>query len=519
MKTLSLISLLVALIFQIPSNAQDGSLDPEFGTNGKVITAIGNFDDEARAIALQADGKIVVAGHSLQGNYYDFATVRYLRDGKLDPGFGNGGFVLTDLGDNIDKATAIAIQTDGKILLAGHSYQDSRDVVAVVRYHADGQLDNSFNQTGKLLIPVSTTGSYCTAIALQSDGKIVLTGGTQNNGQFDLLVIRINTNGTLDSGFDTDGIRIYPVTSFLSDFANTMLIQPDQKIVVAGYTNGGNNADMLLVRFLPDGQLDLGFGSNGKVQQAITGTHSETASSIVQQPDGKLVVAGNTTNTFFDDVLVRFHSDGTLDNTFGNNGISVTDHGIQSDFGFPVSMALQSDGRLVTAGYRTSGNQLYFSVVRYRSDGTLDFGFGSDGRVTTEFEEGKDQSAYALAIQPDGKIIAAGGSYKDQNRIALARYNAGNTVSTGKPIPVSDGLKVYPNPCPANGTLTVQHPNLKEAATIEIITWNGTSIGAYKTQRGSSQSTIQVPNLVPGVYMVRTTHSNNPHSSTLLTIQ
>lgn len=417
----TLLQTLFFLLFVIPASAQDGSLDLSFSSDGRVTTPIGTFDDEARAIILQSDGKILVAGHSYGIADYDFAVVRYNSDGTLDNTFGTSGIVTTPIGSGDDKARSIALQSDGKIVVAGYSYTGSADAIALARYNTDGTLDNTFDGNGILTAAEGVYSEYAQGVAIQSDGKIVVAGGINNVGGLDVRLMRFNINGSLDNTFDSDGMVQTVVTANYSDYANAVKIQSDGKIVVAGYANSGFEANFMLLRYNTDGSLDNTFDTDGIIADQIFGTFNEYANALAIQDDGKLLVTGNTNNSNYDFVTLRYNSNGTLDNTFDNDGVAVVDWGTLTDMGQAAAILVQSDGDIVVAGLRDISPNLYFAVAKYNGDGSLDNTFDSDGLVTTDF--GGSCQGLATTIQPDGKILVAGGNYSTQNTIAIARYN------------------------------------------------------------------------------------------------
>ncbi len=277
-----------------PPTPPSGSLDTSFDGDGKVTTPIGSGDDVANAIAIQGDGKIVVAGYSSNGTNLDFTIVRYNTDGLLDTSFGSGGKVTTDFG-NDDAAYAMAIQGDGKIVVAGYSSNGTNLDFTIVRYNTDGSLDTSFDGDGKVTTDIGI-GSYdfANTIAIQGDGKIVVAGYSSNGSNNDFAIVRYNTDGSLDTSFGSDGKVTTPIGSG-DDEAYAIAIQGDGKIVVAGYSSNGSNNDFAIVRYNADGSLDTSFGTGGKVTTDFGGDDA-AAYAIAIQGDGKIVVAGYSWN-------------------------------------------------------------------------------------------------------------------------------------------------------------------------------------------------------------------------------
>jgi uncharacterized delta-60 repeat protein len=401
-----------------------GALDTSFGSGGTVTTSIGSGYDVASALALQPDGKLVVAGNTYNGSNTDFALARYDASGALDTSFGTGGKVTTPIGSADDKAKALVLQPDGKLVVAGSSYVSNNDF-ALARYNANGTLDTSFGTGGTVTTPISGP-SAVSALVLQPDGKLVVAGSSYS-GNYNFALARYNANGTLDTSFGTGGKVTTPVGSAAA-IAFALALQPDGKLVAAGYGWDGTKYDFALVRYNADGTLDNTFGPGGKVLTAI-GSSTEEAKALVLQPDGKLVAFGESYNNGNDDfALVRYNANGTPDASFGAGGKVLTPVGNAYDYA--SALALLPDGKLVAGGYSTVLGWYNFSLVRYDADGTPDSGFGSGGKITTAVGPG-NAVLLALALQPDGKLVAAGNSNNGTDAdFALVRYQGATLAVT-----------------------------------------------------------------------------------------
>lgn len=403
----------------------NGSLDPDFGSGGISIIDFSGWIEEANAMALQPDGKIVVAGSNLSSSSQrNFALARYLSNGSLDPSFDSDGKVTTDFGGGYDQANALVIQPDGKIVAAG----SNDDRFALVRYKQNGGLDATFSGDGKVSTNFTTGWDSANGVVLQSNGKIVAVGA--NSITFALA--RYTRSGTLDSTFDGDGKLTTPIGN-RRDSGRAMVLQPDGKIVVAGYSNTSclescAGDDFAVIRYNSNGSLNLSFSGDGKVTTHIGGDR-DRANAIALQADGKIVVAGNDGSSVSDTpagqfTLIRYRSNGSLDPTFDTDGKVVTQMG---QWSFANAIAIQPDNKIVVAGEAAIAGEGYnsgFALARYRSNGSLDPGFGNGGKVTTDFNNDYLDSAYAMAIQADGKIVLVGYTYTDDQdyNFALARY-------------------------------------------------------------------------------------------------
>lgn len=401
-------------------NSTTGSLDPTFDTDGKVTTMVGQGGG-AYSTVIQPDGYIVAAGYANNGANNDFAVARYNPDGSLDPTFGTGGVAITDVAGGDDQANAAAIQSDGKIVLAGNANTGLNSDFAVVRYNADGSLDTTFGTGGKVTTAVGTGSDAAFAVAIQPDGRIVAAGRNTNNSSSDFTLVRYNADGSLDMSFGTGGIVLTPIGP-IGDLIASVAILPDGRIVAAG----SNDGDFALARYNADGTLDTSFDTDGIVTTDILGG-ADSAGSVAIQPDGRIVAAGSAYNgSTYEYALVRYNTDGSLDTSFDGDGKVTTV--VTGTFDNAVAVALAPDGKIVAAGNSKLGDHVHNSVVRYNPNGSLDPSFDADGKVLTPI--GTDDFAYSVAIQPDGRFVAAGASFDNSvSGFALARYGGSCDVT------------------------------------------------------------------------------------------
>ncbi len=343
--------------FMLLRHLRDGGLDPSFGSGGRVSTAFSNGarSDEAQAVAVQPDGKILVAGTSDQGaTGYDFAVARYNADGTLDAGFGSNGRVTTSFGPGADKAYALLLQPDGKIVLAGDSSQGANGSdFALARYNADGSLDASFGNGGKVLTAVGSDGARETVygLALQTVGgaaRIVAVGG-----EGDFIASGYLADGTLDASFGTGGI-VRSLFGSVTGAARGVVVTPANQLVLAGH----RDHDFAAVRLLPNGSLDPAFGNAGRVIVAVSLDNWDEATALVRQTDGRLLLGGwvyTGNSSSADTVLVRLNADGSRDTDFSPNAIRITAvaAGTKTDAG--RALALQPDERVPTVRVLQAG--------------------------------------------------------------------------------------------------------------------------------------------------------------------
>jgi uncharacterized delta-60 repeat protein len=407
---------MLVLCATFTTHAAPGNLDTTFGLGtGKVITAMGAGEDTARALAVQHDGKIVVAGTCHNGSDNDFCLARYNANGVLDATFGSGGKVITDVGTFQDNAYAIAVQPDGKIVVAGYCYIITYDF-CLARYSANGVLDATFGIDGLASPLITIRNDFVYALAIQPDGKLVVAGYCYQGGLgSDFCLARYTANGDLDTTFGSGGMAFTDLSTY-DDIAHSLVVQPDGKILVAGSCSDS----FCLARYNANGVLDATFGSSGTVIAFGGGSHGR---ALALRPDGKIVVAGECYAGGWDFCLVRFSADGALDTSFGSSGKVVTPMGSGDDY--IGGITLQPDGKIVVAGQCWNGTKNDVCLARYLPTGALDTSFNTTGKLISPIGS-NDNIATAVALQPDGKIVVAGYCSNSSNSdFCLARYEGG----------------------------------------------------------------------------------------------
>ena len=404
----------------------NGLLDEEFADGaGFVRTRITASEDRCQSVILQPDGKIVAAGWTTAGNR-NFAAIRYLDDGSLDTSFGVSGIARTPVGLGDDLAYVLQRQSDGKLLLGGTA-SNTNEQFAVIRYTSAGVLDTSFGSAGKALFTLPDREGAGTALAMQTDGKVLL-GGTASSGSIsDLALLRLSTSGALDATFNgtgrviTDLGQLPPIST-----ARVVEVQADGRILIAGGTLESDGFKMIVMRFFADGQPDASFGVQGRVILPF-GTESDLAYCMALQSDGRILVGGYTTQdgtAHF--ALARLLYNGALDPDFGAGGTVTTQLGtFESEM---YALALQSDGKIVAVGF--AWNTLAtpnrdFAIVRYLANGTLDTSFGTLGSgylIQATTAAASEDFATGVAIQGDGKIIVGGTRYPYRGSLLLCHH-------------------------------------------------------------------------------------------------
>jgi uncharacterized delta-60 repeat protein len=415
-------AVLLAMSGVLPASAAPGDLDGSFSGDGKVLTSFGQwFDDEA--VAVGAHGTIVVGG-TVDGR---MGVVRYLSDGRLDKTFsGDGKAAVGFKGDAVGND--MALMPGGKVVLAGGAgIGTPESAFAVARFRANGTADPSFSGDGRLTTAFPFGWAEAAGVAVQTDGKIVVVGSARSSGVWEQVAMaRYLPAGGLDPTFGVGGIVTTPVLDppvgmDRASYAEDVAVQPDGRIVVVGWVGPGEV--LFIARYLTDGRLDPTFGRGDGVKFS-GGTHRQ-GFALALQPDGRIVVAGHESEwnqplSQLDEyvMVARFLKDGRPDLAFGDRGlVRVAEDGVGQD------VAVAPDGTIVVAATFMSTDQTVggrFTVARLRSDGSLDDPFGGgDAIAWTTFVPGEWTDALGVAIQPDGRIVAAGWSGA---KIALARF-------------------------------------------------------------------------------------------------
>jgi uncharacterized delta-60 repeat protein len=412
----------------------DGSLDASFHGNGtEVIGAAFGFTE---GLFVEADNSVLIAGTGFGLPYGgNFTLVHLNADGSLDAGFANGGIVsyafsTDNFGRSASPLSSATLQPDGKIVAAGTAYQIQNIAFSptsghfvVARFNSNGSLDTSFGGAGHVTTDIGVLNS-AQAVTVQADGKLLVAGSAKDGLNSDLGLARYNPDGTMDANLGSAGTVRSRFLDSGNDAASAVVQQPDGKLVVVGTSTGGCGSQASLARYNPDGTLDASFGADGQVLTQFATQFAAT--STILQPDGKILVGGAwiqpTTSTFG---LVRFNPDGTLDTTFGTGGQVITGSNLFTILG----LSLQADGKIIgVGGDPSNGIEGHgFEVARFNPDGSLDTSFNGTGLVITYLDNTFSATAFSAAVQADGKIVVGGDSV---GTFALARYNPDGSLDT-----------------------------------------------------------------------------------------
>jgi uncharacterized delta-60 repeat protein len=407
--------------------AAPGDLDLTFGTAGRVGTNFStDLQDVCRSLAVQGDGKILMAGFSDSNSTdpIDFELARYTSTGALDVTFGSGGKVTTDLSNRSnDYAQCMAVQSDGKILVAGYAYSGDFSsyyyTSVLARYTETGALDTAFGTQGKVFGLISLP-SQARGLAIQADGKILMAGvkAASLDGPGNLALARCTAEGARDTGFGVNGTVI---TDFGSDDVGFRVkVLDGGKILVGGYSGAGLPGDrVVLARYTDAGELDLAFGTDGKVMTSMPVGQSDGFDMVVRS-DGSILVAGTTNNNSYysTGALLCYTAGGVLDSSFGTNGRVNVPIAMTTDC--LGSIAVQDDGKIFVAGVENGLSLKKFALVRYTAAGVLDASFGTGGKTTAPASN--NLSGCYIALQTDRKIVAAGTAGSFYHRFEMVRF-------------------------------------------------------------------------------------------------
>jgi uncharacterized delta-60 repeat protein len=526
--------------FYTPGFTQSLIIKTSFGNNGSVITNLGNDGATNNwATAFQADGKILLGGTGL---------LRIFANGDIDSSFGTNGFANIR-GSNSDVG-AVAIQADGKIL-AALNYGSSNGGLECIRFHSNGTIDSTYNGTGRASVSISGMSIYSRRIAIQQDGKLVIAGFTDSVYRNNIFIARLQTNGLPDNSFNSNGKKIIYLTAG-NNYASSVAFQSDGKLIVTGSAKNSDTSSSKLfaIRLFPDGASDMSFNNAGiyeyKSPTASGGEYGEIVSVL---PDNKILIAGGTNAKL---LVTKLQANGVIDNSFNSNGMVITQIG---EFNSPSEMHLLTAGKILVTGvtaYYLNPNSYDFAAYQFLDNGTPDVGFNgtgttylpmlenehcggsvvlNDGKIIlTGFRDslslihlarfnpngsvdnsfgnngikyllakGTDDEIESLVIQPDGKIVALGHKYNsqiDQRRVAIARYktNGGLDSSFGtNGIFFHPDISLSPNSIAeqADGKLVVTvskgdyYPNFLFSSGVFRLNTNGTIDNSFASASGN----------------------------------
>lgn len=401
---------------------ETGLLDSTFGTNGKVTTDFGGEDDSVAAVAEGSGGRIYAVGYATISGVKHLALARYLSDGTLDAVFGGDGLVTHDFGME-SEAMAVISDGEGRAIVAGHRYTSTTSDLVLLRYDASGVLDTSFDSDGIAILSVASSRVYAGALLQQANGLILVGGGVASSTAPSFLVARYATDGTLDTSFGSSGLAT-PVMSADEQRVKMLVIDSNGRIIAGGYGRVGPLGDFAIARFSAGGALDTSFGVSGKrlidFSDGFSTSDDSPSLLILDDEDGVLAVGSAFNSVTRQIAFAKLDESGALDASFGTAGRSltpVTRNG--STFSSDIRTAvLDSRDRLFVAGGTDFGSGTNFSATRFGEDYVLQTSFGNEGTATFTIASGGDVARAARLVS--GQVVLAGESSRGEAGLDFA---------------------------------------------------------------------------------------------------
>jgi uncharacterized delta-60 repeat protein len=519
-----IITVLMALCGSVTGQTT-GALDLTFNSTGKVIYNRDNMD-LYQDVKVQEDGKIVAVGTSYTPSWSAVIEVtRYLPSGAFDPSFGIGGHYNYSTGIETGANKCI-IKDDGKILICGYTTDYATYSLLILQLNANGTPDPTFGANGVVKTQTNSGEKNAFAMAIQDDGKILLAGYAVNNDYRNApIVLRFSAAGVLDASFGTNGVATVPVTESDNDFS-AIAVQSDGKIVAAGHiSNGLSWFSLLVARFNSNGNLDAGYGTGGVINLNL-GNVDDEFYDVQLTANDEAILTGFTVSQSdlkYHLLLMKFDNGGYPSISFGLDGYTIWG---DVPYTFGDAMVLQPDGKILVAGSTgdLAPNNNDWALWRFNADGNIDASFGTNGVVTTEFFGNADE-ALGIALHED-KIVVAGKTRNADNKLdfAVARYL--NDVNVGVTVPESallPNFTVAPNPVKRNGTISLAY-ELKDPGniTIELVNITGSPVMTMATgnkSAGKYSDQVNLPsNITSGVYFLKVIGTQVPFKTSKVVV-
>jgi len=502
-----------------------GTIDSTFNGTGMVILDNG-FLDLYQDVKIQSDGKIIAVGTTYDASYAaDFQVTRLLDDGSYDPSFGNNGVFRYHLGYETG-AYACEIKDDGKILVSGISMDNFGGFeMLLIRLDENGTLDPAFGEAGVALFDYGPGEDQVYAMTQDIDGRILLAGNIVDEVYNRVpAVVRFNKNGTLDESFGESGVAKVPVVE--SDNRFTCIgIDPDGKIVAGGHiSNGLSWYSLLLARFDNDGVLDSSFGVDGVVNMNLNNVDDKFFDLKINN-SGEIMATGFTAlapDYNFHFLLMKFDQNGTLVPAFGNNGMVVLG---ETSMNVGYAMDILPDDKIVVAGSlgEKAPMDSDWGIWKFNADGSLDDTFGDGGIVTTEVTTEEFDEALGIAVQEDGNLVVAGKFRMDNNiNFGVVRYNNDLTVSVSE-ISQAQEISVIPNPVRKNGNITLSiEVTEPQTISVDVLNIAGSIVMSrslgYQAEGMHQDNFSLSSDISNGIYFIRVTGSKTAFSTSKIAV-
>lgn len=517
--------------------AQAGLPDPRFGNSGSLIAYLQGSKTAAMDVAVDNSANIYVSGIAGERDFDDgdFVVLKLFPDGAIDSSFGTNGVASVDFGDDTEYGTAIAIQDDGKIVVAGTQSIQQHGLIAVTRLNTDGSIDNSFGTEGKVLFNPESFSYYgwIQDMLIQPDGKILMTGYNFNGANKDLLVIRLNSDGSFDSSFGAfepafseDGTIIYNQFYETEEFGNKVLLTQDSGILIVMKSH----VMPAVVKLHSDGSIDTTYGENGSVLfnmrinefgQKIAGDGFSGA----LQSDGKILVVGyddpnNATNK--DDFGVfRLNTDGSLDETFGDAGYQYIDYAGGNDWGRDI-LVDENDKVILGGDFNVkiiSDGDIRMGVARLNADGSIDNSFDADGMsYSMQGKIGK-----SLAFSPDSAVVIVGTSNNSGFYISkFLTHSVTTDIEEEQSVSKTFVLdQNYPNPFNPSTTISYSVPEQTEVQikVYDLLGEEVTTLVNENKSAGQYSVRWNASSLSSGVYFYRITAGSFVETKQMLLVK
>jgi len=465
--------------------AQDGSLDTSFGDNGLVQTDFVGGMDLAQDVVVQSNGKIIAVGAAELNNKFSFAIARYLADGSLDTSFNGNGKILVESDNSFDLLTAVEVRENGNIIVGGlldGFFEGANDFI-VMQYLPDGSLDPNFGNNGSSQLNIGT--DFLEKIILRSDGTLLVVGNSRvNNDNYDVVVLKLLENGALDTSFANNGISRTTVDNTTLGRMDAKLQNNKLLVSFVGGRSGGGIDELSLLRFSNNGSLDNSFGTNGLSKITVLDAVFYNLRFDVDEDLNYILAFNENAGLGLSKVL----NNGELDTTFGTDGFVF----LGSDFlrVRPNGVLIFDDSKIIVGATEEFIESGEFRICKFNSDGTLDANFGNNGYTQSEFE------GTNFSLDYDGNIVGVGSSNTGGKDFVVARY-----INTS-PLSIEENplqtLTIYPNP--STGIFNIKTENLTEATFFQITDISGKIIqtGILET----TETTIDLSNTANGLYFL-----------------
>ena len=481
-------------------SAQSGTLDPSFNGTGLTLGNYTSGNNSADAMVIQPDGKIVVSGATGISSSINTGVSRYNTDGTIDTTFGTNGKVSFSSGTGTKSYIYdMALQTDGKIVMAGYRWDGSQGDFLMARVNANGTLDNTFGVNGVAVFD-DANSEVAESFAINADGSFIVSGYVNDN----YTLLKVKNNGTIDTAFGTNGWVTTPFKG-LSASSKSTSINAAGRIIVGGMGVGSGQSEFVMAAYNPDGTLDNTFGQAGRINFHI-GYDNDFGLKVLQLENGKIVFGGHSyvgsTPLRYELAVVRLNANGSFDNSFGENGIFKSRFFIDGR-SYLSDMVVQADGKLLVTGPANVNNEENYGLLRITENGQLDTTFGVDRQVIQKID-----NTYAIskniALQTDGKIVVSGDATPfggGKTQFFIARYiNPVLAVQNVKDATVA----LYPNP--ASDQITLDWNGSNKTYEVEIYNMVCQKV---MTAKVSNKSAINISSLVKGNYVVKIKDAGN----------